>query len=324
VTAHEFVQEATAAVKRGDKMDVTVRDLLGRWDASARGAQVVRRIQHDLRKAKLKVDPDFRLVTLDTVVHIAEDADPSPSITHEHDQQEFGLTVGNLPSAVTNVVRVSPNDTITVAYTKMRVHDFSQLPVMSGRTVKGAVTWRSIASALLRSPGATLADATVAVTQVMYSDDLLRLVPRIVEEDFVLVLDANHEVGGLVTAADLGELFADRAEPFLMLGEIDQRLRDLIRKRFTLETIATHCRRSDREPAVRSFDDLTMGDYQAILENVDCWKVIGWPLDRSEVSRVLNTVREVRNDVVHFNPDPLEPERMAMLHGLLTLLREHG
>jgi hypothetical protein len=163
----------------------------------------------------------------------------------------------------------------------------------------------------------------VGVTRVKYSDDLLRLVPRIVEEDFVLVLNARNEVGGLVTAADLGKLFAERAETFLMLGEIDQRLRDLIRQRLPLEAIARHCRRSDEDSAVRSFDDLTMGDYQAILEDPQCWDAIGWPLDRSEVRKVVNTVREVRNDVVHFSPDPVEPERTAMVRGLLSLLREH-
>lgn len=325
MTAKEFVGEAVEAARVGAGYEVTVRELIAHWGAKGRGSRVVRRIRTQLTKAKLRSEPDFRQVSLDTVVRLVLDSAHAGKRTEpDEDEREYGLTVGTLPSAGAGVVTVAANDSLHVAYTRMIVDDYSQLPVMSGpRTVRGAVTWRSLTTALLKSPSATLADALVDVSQVKYSDDLLKLVPRIVAEDFVLVLDVEDKVGGIVTAADLSELFAEQAESFLMLGEIDQRLRDRIRGRLALDVVQPLCERPDGR-AVRSFDDLTMGDYQAILANPDCWTTVGWPLDRSEVHAVINIVREVRNDVTHFNPDPIDPERMAKVRGMLSLLREHG
>lgn len=322
----QFLQSAVEAAASGTPTEVSVREFISHWGAARRGDQIVSRVLADLSASKLATEPDFRQVYIDTTIRLV----PVPPTDAEQDEsddedRDYGLTVGTLPAASRGVTSVNQAESLHVAYTRMLLNEFSQLPVMdSPRSLKGAVTWRSIASALLKSPDATLADATVAASTVRYSEDLLKLVPRIIAEDFVLVVDQTESVAGIVTTADVSELFAERAEMFLMLGEVDQRLRDAIRRRLRIEAIRPLCQRAEGASPLETFDELTMGDYEQILANPACWEAIGWPLDRDEVRTVIDAVRDVRNDVMHFNPDPIEPDRLAKVRGLVELLLEHS
>ena len=59
-------------------MEISVRDLLARWDAKARGARVNQRIEADLANHGLATSPSFRKVTIDAKVHLitaSEDAE---------------------------------------------------------------------------------------------------------------------------------------------------------------------------------------------------------------------------------------------------------
>jgi predicted transcriptional regulator len=321
----DIARRLAESVKSSEFVELTVRDFIERWNAERRGERIVARIRDDLSKAKLTTEPDFRHVSIDSKIRVVSSDTPVAEAEEaEAESREYALTVGTLPSAGGGVVSVKPMETLQLAYTRMLLNDFSQLPIMDGpRSLKGAVTWRSITSALLKSSEATLADAVVHVNTVKYSEDLLKLTPRIVAEDFVLVVDQTDQVAGIVTTADVSKLVAERAETFIMLGEVDQRLRDAIMKHLDLPTIRPLCKRPDGEE-VNSFDELTMGDYEQILANPDCWEQVGWPLDRAEVRSVMEEVREVRNDVMHFNPDPIEPDRLGKLRGFVDLLREHS
>lgn len=198
MTPKEFLTDAAVAADRGEPTELSVREFIGHWNAKGRGSQVVRRIRSHLHRSKLVTEPDFRQVSLDTRIRLVAAPAPAPATAEQEDEddREYGLTVGTLTAAGAGVVSVSPNASLQAAYTKMLVNDFSQLPVMSGeRTVKGAVTWRSISTALLKSSTAILGDAVVDASSVKYSDDLLKLVPRIVAEDFVLVLRPGEQGG---------------------------------------------------------------------------------------------------------------------------------
>src|SRR5947207_1706486 len=57
-------------------------------------------------------------------------------------------TLERLAAATNRPVTVQPNTPIDEAIALMLLHDYSQLPVISGdRTVKGMVSWRSIGKA---------------------------------------------------------------------------------------------------------------------------------------------------------------------------------
>jgi hypothetical protein len=76
---------------------------------------------------------------------------------------------------------------------------------------------------------------------------------------------------------------------------------------------------------------LTMGDYQRILENPDCWDKLGWALgagrwtlDRWLFSARPREIAQVRNNLMHFNNDPLPDDMVSMLQNFLDLLYEYG
>jgi hypothetical protein len=50
---------------------------------------------------------------------------------------------------------------------------------------------------------------------------------------------------------------------------------------------------------------------------------LGWPLDRSQFVKRLDEIRQVRNNVMHFNPDPPKPADVAKLRNFLRLIRRY-
>ena len=56
-----------------------------------------------------------------------------------------------------------------------------------------------------------------------------------------------------------------------------------------------------------------MGEFARLLEAPDSWEKLNWPANRSVFVRSLDEVREIRNEVMHFSPDPLEEAQMDLL-----------
>jgi hypothetical protein len=111
--------------------------------------------------------------------------------------------------------------------------------------------------------------------------------------------------------------------PFILIGELDQLLRQLISRTFTLEEVTSLCDPEGKR-AVTSFDDLEMGDYQRTLENPDRWAKLNWPLDRGTFIKRLDELRAIRNNVMHFNPEPLPANTVPKLRYMLKILRDFG
>ncbi|MBX3269761.1 MAG: hypothetical protein KF729_05850 [Sandaracinaceae bacterium] len=51
------------------------------------------------------------------------------------------------------------------------------------------------------------------------------------------------------------------------------------------------------------------------------WRKVGLPLDRATFVRELDEVRQIRNDVMHFDPDGLSDEQRRRLKELGELMR---
>ena len=68
--------------------------------------------------------------------------------------------------------------------------------------------------------------------------------------------------------------------------------------------------------------NLSFGDYVRILQKQECWRKIGLPLDQKLFIKKLDEVRDIRNKVMHFNPNGLAPEDMGKLREFAGLLRQ--
>jgi CBS domain-containing protein len=327
---YEWLNEARGHAEAGNPVELLVRDLFVRWGASSEGGpSVYQRIEADLANHGLTTLPNFRAVSLDNAVRFVippqdESDGQTPISVDDEDGLYVGLTVGNIPSALSGVDSVPPDATFDQAITKMKLNGYSQLAVLSGsHTLRGAVTWQSIAYSRHANENATFADAIIPPRVARYDQELIEVLPELEAWDFVFVRDEMGKVAGIVTTADVVGTYRELSTPFILLGELDQVLRQIISKTFTLEEVTSLCNREGRR-TITSFDDLEMGDYQSVLGNPDRWKQLAWPLHRATFIERLNELRLTRNDVMHFNPGPLPPNTVEKLRNMLKVLRDFG
>lgn len=327
---HERLRSARDRADAQDPEEIRVSELLALWGARDRSDHVSR-IEADLANYGLITSPSFRKVTLETPVRLvsaasAESTDEQPVSGSEDDEEEGfdrGLTLGNLPSALGGVESVAPNATMEEVITKMMLHDYSQLAVLAGKhALRGAVTWKSIAQVRHTNPAATLSEVIVRATAKRYDEELVDVLPDLEATGFVFVSNENNAVSGIVTTADVVHAYGQLATPFFLIGELDRLLRGIISEKFDIEEVITICdiKNTGR---ITAFDNLSMGDYKRVVETPWAWAKLGWPLDRATLIGGLERVRQVRNNVMHFNPDPLPQGAVDMLRNTLRLLREY-
>jgi CBS domain-containing protein len=115
-----------------------------------------------------------------------------------------GLTVGNIPSALGGAESIPPSATLEQAITTMKLNGYSQLAVLAGtHTLRGAVTWQSIAYARHANSNATFSDAIVPAREARYDQELIEVLPDLETSDFIFVRDQTNAVKGIVTTADV-------------------------------------------------------------------------------------------------------------------------
>ena len=138
------------------------------------------------------------------------------------------------------------------------------------------------------------------------------------KHEYVLIRGKDKKITGIVTATDLADQFKKRAHPFLLIGEIELRLRNIVRGKFSVGKFAEA---SDGNKEARGPDDLTLGDYCRLLGNEESWNELNLPVDRKEFIRHLDSVRSIRNDIMHFSADEHDPEDIELLECVARLLR---
>ena len=332
----KFLEQARDDAEAGAPLELTVRDLLGHWQYRRRGTWVNKQIREDLGSVGLTTEPSFASAWIDGKVRVVRlptgtgkvdvratvDATGS-AVRSEAPADTISLLVGNLESANRSVVSVTPHDPLEKARSLMVLKDFSQLAVMSGeRSLKGYVSWESIARARLRDADATVVrDCTEQAQTVKPADHLLDVVPQIVKNGFVFVRGRDNSLAGIVTTADLSEQFVALANPFVLIGEIEQWLRRGLDSAFTQVELAETSDPSDTERDVTSAANLTLGETKRLIENPDNWDRLSWNADRGVFIEALERSRVIRNGLMHFGPDPVEGDDLEHLRGLRSWLR---
>lgn len=297
---------------------VTVRELLGWFGYERRGTWIVTHIRRTLAELNLRTIPDFEREYIDGSISIELDMD-APDIQ----QQPIDPTVriGVLPNAHRTPTSVRPNDPLAKATTTMLIKDFSQLPVMGNeREVKGMVTWRSIGTTFaLEQESTEVRHCMEEHREIPVDAPFFDALDDIWEHGYVLVRDIDGAISGIVTASDFATQFAQLARPFLIIGEIELHLRNLA-TRFTLEELTEAADNPNRP--ISGAADLNFGGFGRLLENPDRWKKLELAVDRKTFVDHLNRAREIRNDVMHFAPDGLDPDDVQELERIAIFLRK--
>jgi hypothetical protein len=207
----------------------------------------------------------------------------------------------------------------------MMAGGFSQLPVMQNeRDVKGLVSWQTIGSRLALGVGGTAARDVSEPHQEIRSDrSIFDAIPIILANDYVLVRDEKNVISGIITAADLSLQFRELTEPFLLLSEIENLLRNLIGDRFSAEELKEACdARDDGRGEITTIADLSLGEYIRLMQKPERWDKLGIAVDRVMFCNKLDQVRIIRNDVMHFDPDGIGESELAQLREFTRFLQQ--
>jgi len=232
------------------------------------------------------------------------------------------LRVARIPSASLggDLVTAKADESLANAQTTMLRHGFSQLPV-NGAGRGDVISWRSIALASLLGMPARVEDCLERADTCSIDDGLLTLIPRIVERDYVLVTSEDGALCGIVTAADIAREFNSLAGPFLVVGQCEQELRELVRERISVDALrpfAPRWARDDLDPV----QHMSLGEIEKALHKSTNWQRLDITLSQDELLEWLASVRELRNQIAHFRADEEGSARqLEEAENLATLLR---
>jgi CBS domain-containing protein len=301
----------------------TVRDILSWFGQRRRGVFVVDRIRKELDANGLVTKPDFEGAYIDSEVVFAL-KEQQPNIVRNNAQSRNDesedtsvIRIRVLKSANKTPISVSPNTSISEAMTIMVKHDFAQLPVMQGpKVVKGLFTVAELARAAAFGASPKEVRECMKPAIVIFDDTpFLAAVRDVVENNCVLVKTRDGTISGIVTQTDLSQQFQDMTEPFLLLSQIEKQVRKLIFDRCRLDeaTFDATPKTTIESPAAAK---LTFGAYQRALESEENWTKAKTAYNRKIVVEGLHAVREIRNDIMHFNADPQDEEKDSPLQTL--------
>lgn len=301
----------------------TVRALLGSYGAARRGVHVVAAIREALSKYGLKTEPDFEFAWIDGEIQYVLASAQAPTLESGTAVIDPTYRIGRLPSANRPPVRVPPDATREQAVTLMLANDFSQLPVMSGdRDVKGVVSWKTLGSRLaLGRECARVRDCMEPAHVVGQDDSMFPVIDLIATHDYALVQAHDKTICGIVTASDFNDQFRILAEPFLLVGEIENGLRAILGGKFTAAELASAREGLEPTRALTAVSDMTFGEYIRLLQKEANWKKLAVRVDRAEIVRLLDRVRVIRNDIMHFDPEGLDPSELQFLRDFANFLR---
>jgi CBS domain-containing protein len=342
--------EIREKVLRGERPTVVVRTLLSWFLATYRTRSTVHEIDSTLRALGLTTEPYFNYTYLGATVTFVPSKPPSANGKESEGSESkveaaeslvqsdaiatsVGLQVdpiyriGRLAIANRPPVSVTPDATIKQAVTLMLSNDFSQLPVMtSEREVKGLFSWKSLGTRISQKLSCErVSDATDGHAEVSADASLFKAIALLQEHDCILVRDSTKKITGVITAYDISFTFGQLAEPFLVLGEIENHIRVLIGPAFSRDELADVRDPGDSARTIDTVEDLTFGEYLRLLENPDRWGKLRWEIDRVIFIKQLDEVRAIRNDVMHFDPEGVDEADLAKLrtfNGFLCVLSQ--
>lgn len=237
------------------------------------------------------------------------------------------LTLEYIPAAtIEPLISVKETDTLERARTLMELYNFSQLPVLRSNRATGIVSWEGIGRALVRNAKARLIDCIdTGYSTFDLTDDLLKVIPKINEDGYVLVRKKDHTVSGIVTSADLGYALAEIAGPFLLLEQLEEHLRRIFRSLQANGLVASDDVRlflpSGNKAADRTAEAFTLGELITLLTHKEMWPRFTSAYDRGTVQTALARASELRNALMHFRSLTQENRAsVAGLHGLVSIM----
>jgi restriction system protein len=229
---------------------------------------------------------------------------PANKVDETESRKDLTWRIGSV-SHSRKVITVNAQQPIGIAIQRMVAGEYSQLPVVDQYDrLKGVITWESIAHVQFTRNPEIVADAMLSNPRSCRDgDELFARIEDIQERGFLIMIDGENVVTGILTAADLSGELRNRVQPFTVLEEIERRLRRAVSRLSVDELRASFPSGDSRAKKINSSDDLTLGNYSFIIDSQDRWDKLRWPYDRTDMVARLRKVAEYRNAIAHWDID---------------------
>lgn len=225
-------------------------------------------------------------------------------------------------SRLHNPVYVRPDDLLSFAVTHMLTRDFSQLPVFSSpRSLKGVVSWRTIGTrAVLAEPRGRVQDFMEPAATIDIDRPIFEAVDLVATHDYVVVME-HGSVNAILTASDFSLEFKVLSAPFLLIGEIEHGLRQLLDGHFEPNEIPKVRKGQKRTQPIGSSSELAFGEYILLFQNRAVWARLNLALEQTVFTERLEAIRKIRNKVMHFRPGGIQADEIECLEAFARFMR---
>lgn len=230
-----------------------------------------------------------------------------------------------------NPVTVDHEDSIQTALEVMLDNGFSQLPVLSGDFIEGAITYKSVVQYVKSFDEPNITDTSVKIalnTNPKFVDqdhDIFQLFETLAEDEYVLI-GSERNLEGILTRYDVFYFLEDQVDPFLKIGDIEEALRTIIRESVPdlesciQQTFADRAEHDDRFEPPKSVERLTFDQYRLfMMRNLESMpeRITN---ERAMVETLLEDIRDIRNALLHFRAeaDEVDRDQIDIAHGYFT------
>lgn len=319
----DALHQLRAQVDAGESPVVSVRELL-RWCGAPRLTLSLRwQVREQLSACGLVVTPALDDATLDTVLTVRHDglaAPPQPplapprparaAVAPPPPRTDVTIRLADVRDCLEPAVTVPAEAPLSRAASLLATADVPCLVVASNpRAPKGVITWERLGrAALTASPDATVGAWFVTTEALPEQAALFDALAAVDRDGAVVVTAANRAVTAVLTAPAAMRALRRVATPFVLIDEIEQRLRARIAQR--------------APDALQRCASPTFGDYLAIIEDPAVYPRLGFGVERGVLRELVDTVRLVRNRCMHFAPEGLGPDDLRALSRLVHFLRD--
>jgi predicted transcriptional regulator len=266
-------------------------------------------INRFLEEQQVETEPDYTNSWIDGEITLRHKKKAKAKRTTDPIQR-----IKLIPAANREPIVVRKESSLTEATTLMRIHSYSQLPVVSGpRQVYGYISWETIGNGIANGVESdkVLPYSSKDIAVLEYETPLLEAIRIVIKEEFAVVQKEDKTISGIVTLADVSQQFMSIAEPFLFLEEIENHIRQILHGKLLVEEIVKNCAPNDQTRKITHIDDLTFGEYVRIFEHPELWKKLNLNVDKSLFVKQLDKVRQIRNDIMHFEPEGITDAQLS-------------
>lgn len=294
------------------KYEISPRELFDAFHCYRRTPRNCEIVDSFLIKNNMELDPCYNDVWIDMPVNMQHKQMASSSICSEPIKK-----IKILKSAHVTPMYVDNNDDLKKATTIMQMYNFSQLPVTNNglHNVVGYISWESIGIALSNGIISDKVKCYVKndITILELNAPLMDVIETVRERDFAVVINDRKELCGIITTADITAQFISNTEPFVYLEQIESLFRILLKDKFLLDEIKVVCVEDNRKNEITSIDGLTFGEYIRLIGSDSNWQKLGLNVDKKIFIERMEQIRQVRNDVMHFEPAGITDEQRTLL-----------